>query len=91
MTFPINHAFKGPNGEFEIARLTGAVGGLAYVVGAHTFVAFEVFHKGRDFDLVAYCTAFPAGLAGVLVAIGGAVAIKDRNVAKANAERGEQP
>lgn len=91
MTYPITHAFKGPNGEFEIARLTGAVGGLAYVVGANVFVAFEVFHKGRAFDLVAYCTAFPAGLAAVLVAIGGAVAIKDRNVAKANAEKGDAP
>lgn len=91
MTYPITHAFKGPNGEFEIARSLGALGGLAYIAGANLFVAFEVFHRGREFDLIAYCTAFPAGLAAVLVAIGGAVAIKDRNVAKANAEKGDAP
>lgn len=76
------NALKGISGEYEINRLIGAFGGVSYVIGAHLFVAWNMA-EGRAFDLVAYCTAFPAGLGGAILAIGGAVAIKDRNVATA--------
>jgi hypothetical protein len=74
---------KGISGEFEINRVIGAVGALAYIVVAVGLTAFEVVGRGRPFDLVAWCTAFPAGLGIAVGAIAGAVAIKDRNVAAA--------
>lgn len=79
----IFEALKGIGGGFEINRIIGASGALAYIVGANAFVAWEVFHNGREFDLIAYCTAFPSGLAIAVGAIAGAVALKDRSVATA--------
>lgn len=76
-------ALKGIGGEFEINRVVGAFGALTYVIGANGFVAYEIFANGRAFDLIAYCTAFPTGLGIAVGSIAGAVAIKDRNVAKA--------
>ncbi len=83
MTWKINEAFKGPGGAFEVNRLIGALGATSYVVGAHVFVAHDVLWKGHEFDLIAYCTAFPAGLGIAVGAIAGAVALKDRHVASA--------
>lgn len=79
----IFNALKGIGGEVEINRLVGALGGFSYVIGANSFVGYEVLVKGREFDLTEYCIAFPAGLGVVVGAIAGAVAIKDRQVAKA--------
>lgn len=78
----ILNALKGIGGEFELNRLVGAFGGIAYVIGANVFVAWSMA-EGREFDIVAYCTAFPAGLAVIVGAIAGAVAWKDKGVASA--------
>lgn len=78
----ILNALKGIGGEFELNRLVGAFGGISYVIGANAFVAWSMA-KGREFDIVAYCTAFPGGLAVVVGAIAGAVAWKDKGVASA--------
>lgn len=80
----ILEALKG-NGEFEINRVVGAIGGLSYIVGANAFEGYEVFIAGKVFDLTAYCLSFPAGLGVVVGAIAGAVSLKDRNVAAAKA------
>lgn len=84
---------RGISNEFEINRVVGAFGSLVYVIGAHAFVAYEVFWRGREFDLTAYCLAFPSGLGVAVASIAGAVAIKDRNVASAKviAETGSKP
>lgn len=77
-------ALRGASGQIELNRLVGFVGGMAYVVGAHTFIGYDMIVNGRAFDVTAYCLAFPGGLA---VAAGGtalAVAVKDRSVATAN-------
>lgn len=77
-----SNALKGIGGEYEITRVIGFAGGVSYIVGAHSFVAWNLI-EGREFDLTAYCLAFPGGFAAVLTAIAGAAAIKDRNVAVA--------
>ena len=74
---------RNPGGSFEINRVVGAFGSLAYVIGANAFVAWDVFHMGKGFDVTAYCLAFPTGLGVAVGAIAGAVAVKDRNVAVA--------
>lgn len=78
----LSNALRGIGGEFELNRVVGALGGFAYVVGAHGFIAWHLV-RGGQFDLIAYCAAFPAGLGVVVGSIAGAVAIKDRNVASA--------
>ena len=78
----LSEALRGINGSYELNRLVGAVGGIAYIIGAHAFIAWNMV-EGREFDLVAYCTAFPGGLAIAVGAIAGAVAWKDKGVASA--------
>ena len=80
--FSLANALKGIGGEYELNRVVGAFGGVAYIVGANAFTAWQMA-EGRGFDLVAYCTAFPAGLGVVVGAIAGAVAWKDKGVASA--------
>jgi hypothetical protein len=89
----ITNILKGIGGEFEITRVLGSVGVLAYIVCAHVFVGYEVFYMNKEFDIVAYCTAFPGGLAVAVGAIVTAAGIKDRNVAAAQtvAATGSQP
>lgn len=72
------------NGSVEINRLVGFLGGIAYIVGAHVFLAYEVMWLGKSFDLGVYCLTFPTGLAAVVGGTAAAVSIKDRNVAVAN-------
>lgn len=79
----LSQALKGLGGEFEVNRLVGAFGVAAYTIGANIFVAVDVIVNGREFDVTAYCLAFPGGLGVALGALAGAVAIKDRNVATA--------
>ncbi len=83
MTWTITNALKGIGGEFELNRLVGAFGGVAYVIGAHVFLGYEVWWLGKDFDLESYCLTFPTGLGIAVGAIAGAVALKDRQVANA--------
>lgn len=78
----LTNALRGISGEFELNRVVGAFGGFAYVIGTHAFVGWNLW-AGREFDLVAYCAAFPGGLAVVVGAIAGAVAWKDKGVASA--------
>lgn len=78
----ISDFLRGPGGEYEITRGLGALGGIAYIIGAHAFVAWEI-HLGRGFDLTAYCLAFPGGLAAIVAAAAGGAAWKDKGTASA--------
>jgi hypothetical protein len=75
--------FKTTDGGYDVNRFVGVVGGIAYIIVA------QVVAIRTGADITAYCIAFPAGLAVVVGGTAGAVAIKDRNVAKAKAEGGE--
>lgn len=86
MNFNIANALRGMGGEFEINRVVGAIGGVAYILFANVFVAWNMV-KGREFNVTEYCLAFPGGLAVIVGAIAGAVAVKDRNVATAQVIR----
>lgn len=78
----LSNALRGIGGEYELTRVVGAGGGFSYIVGANAFVAWNMV-EGREFDITAYCIAFPGGLAAILVAIAGGAGLKDRNVAVA--------
>lgn len=79
----ITDALKGINGNFELNRLVGAFGGLVYIIAANVFVGYEVFYLSKDFDVTAYCLAFPGGLAVIAGGTAGAIAWKDKGVASA--------
>ncbi len=85
MRFDWTSAFKGANGDYEVNRFVGGVGVLVYVVSVPAFVAWNMA-EGRAFDIIAFCAAYPTGLGVAIGSIAGAVAIKDRNVAKAKTE-----
>lgn len=86
-------ALKGIGGGYELNRLVGFFGGIVYVIGANAFVGYEVFWIGREFDVTAYCLAFPGGLAVVAGGTAAAISLKDRNVAssKVIAQTGAVP
>ena len=77
----LTNALRGIGGEFELNRLVGFFGGVVYVISANVFVGYEVFWLGREFDVTAYCLAFPGGLAVVAGGTAAAISLKDRNVA----------
>ena len=77
--------FKGSAGTYEVNRFVGGVGVLVYVAAVPAFQAWNMA-EGRPFDVVAFCAAYPTGLGLAIGAIAGAVAIKDRQVAKAKTE-----
>lgn len=79
----IGQAIRGINGNIELNRLVGFFGGFVYVICANIFVGYEVFYLGKNFDITAYCLAFPGGLAVIAGGTAGAVAWKDKAVASA--------
>lgn len=84
-------ALRGAGGQIELNRLVGFVGGMAYVMCANAFVAWDTIVQGHRFDITAYCLAFPAGLAVVAGGTAAAVALKDKQVAQANAITAASP
>ena len=93
MTFPFESALRGVGGEYEISRVIGGFGALAYCVCANGFIAWEVLRHGKPFDLSTYCTLFPVGLAAIIAAAAGSAAVKDRQSATSRviAETGAVP
>jgi hypothetical protein len=83
----ITNALRGISGEFEINRVVGAIGTLAYISCSNAFVAYNVIWMRQAFNVTEYCLAFPGGLAVCVGAIAGAVSLKDRNVATATVIR----
>ncbi|MET3710428.1 hypothetical protein ABIC65_001108 [Sphingomonas trueperi] len=78
----ILHALKGINGEFEVQRVLGAVGTLTYIFSGPAFIWAGKVTATLD----TFCLAYPAGLGVCIGATAGAIALKDRQVAKAKVE-----
>lgn len=79
----VTNILKGITGQFEITRTLGAAGVAVYIVAVQVFVGYTVWGLGKPFDVVAYCTAFPAGLAVAIGIIAEAAGRKDKAVAAA--------
>lgn len=78
----ILNALKGIGGEYEVQRVLGAFGTLTYIVSAPAFIWAGKVTATLD----TFCIAYPAGLAACVGATAGAIALKDRQVAKAKTE-----
>lgn len=76
-------ALKGISGDYELNRLVGFFGGIAYTICANFFVGYEVIWLGKGFDVTAYCLSFSGGIAAIVTGTAGAVAWKDKGVASA--------
>jgi len=78
----ILNALKGIGGEYEVQRILGAFGTVIYAVTAPALVWTGKVTVSFD----TFCLAYPTGLAACIGATAGAIALKDRQVAKAKAE-----
>lgn len=78
----ISSAFKGPGGEYDVQRLLGALGTVIYAVTAPALVWAGVVSVSFD----TFCIMYPTGLAACVGATAGSIALKDRQVAKAQRE-----
>ena len=79
----ITNILRGISGQFEITRVLGAIGVAVYIVGVQIFVSYTVFYLQKPFDVIAYCAAFPTGLAVAIGIISEAAGRKDKAVASA--------
>jgi hypothetical protein len=79
------------NGEPEIGRVLLTTGVGASVAMPIVFQFLDMWHNGWHFDAVAWCAAYPGGLA--LLVTGGVVAIgrKERDVERARQTQPEAP
>lgn len=78
----ILNALKGASGEFEVQRVLGAFGTIVYIITAPSLVWAHIVQTSFE----GFCLAYPAGLAACVGATAGAIALKDRQLAKAKAE-----
>lgn len=78
----ILNALKGIGGEFEVQRILGAFGSVVFIVSAPALVWAGKITASFD----SFCLAYPAGIATCIGATAGAIALKDRQVAKAKSE-----
>lgn len=78
----ILNALKGIGGEYEVQRIIGAFGSIVFIVSAPALVWAGRIQASFD----SFCLAYPAGIATCIAATAGAIALKDRQVAKAKAE-----
>ena len=76
------NALKGIGGDFEVQRVLGAIGTLTYTFTAPALVWFGKVTVSFD----SFCIAYPAGLGACILTTAGAIALKDRQVAKAKSE-----
>lgn len=78
---------RGIGGEFELTRVAGAIGTAVFVATAAGYEGYDVIWRGVQFDVTAYCLAFPAGLSACVAAIAGAARWKDKGVEEAKVIR----
>lgn len=74
---------KGISGDYEIGRVSLAIGGLFAVVSPITFEWYEIVWNGGHFDVTAWCLAYPGGLVALVAGGVFAIASKDKSVAAA--------
>ena len=75
----ILNALKGISGEYEVQRILGAFGSIVFIVSAPALVWAGKITASFD----SFCLAYPAGIAACIGATAGAIALKDRQVARA--------
>jgi hypothetical protein len=75
---------RGVGGQFEIGRVSLAIGGFFAVTTPIGFEIYEVGWNGGHFDVASWCLAYPGGL--VALVAGGVFAIGNKEKAVAAAQ-----
>ena len=60
----LSNMLKGISGEFEIGRVLLASSGVSAITTPIGFTIWDMWH-GAHFDVAAWCTAYPGGLAAL--------------------------
>lgn len=74
---------KGIGGDYEIGRVSLAIGGMFSVTSPIAFEVYEIGWNGGHFDVTAWCLAYPGGLVALVAGGVFAIASKDKSVAVA--------
>lgn len=74
---------KGIGGDYEIGRVSLAIGGFLAVTSPIGFEIYEIGWNGGHFDVTAWCLAYPAGLVALITGGVLVIASKDKSVAAA--------
>lgn len=74
---------RGIGGEFEIGRVSLALSSFAGIITPVVFQSLDMAHNGFDFDVTAWCVAYPGGLAVLNSAGILSIGSKDKKVAEA--------
>lgn len=77
----MGNILKGISGEYEIGRVSLAIGGFFAVVSPIAFECYEIGWNGGHFDITAWCLAYPGGLTALVAGGVFAIASKDKGVA----------
>lgn len=56
---------RGISGDLEIGRVLLASGGAVAIFAPIIFIGCDMYFNNAHFDVVAFCTAYPAGLAAL--------------------------
>ena len=72
-------ALKGISGQYEVQRIIGAFGSVIFIVSAPALVWAGKIQASFD----SFCLAYPLGISACIGATAGAIALKDRQVARA--------
>lgn len=86
----LTNMLRNVRGEYEPIRVVGVAGGFVFIIGVQVFVGWNMA-MGREFDIVAYCTAFPGGLSAIIATVAGSLKVKDKATEEARAVAGDNP
>jgi hypothetical protein len=83
----IGNVLKGITGQFEIGRVSLAIGGVFATVSPIGFEIYEIGWNGGHFDVTAWCLAYPGGLVALVAGGVWGIGNKDKQVASAQVTR----
>jgi hypothetical protein len=87
----IANALRGIGGEIEIGRTLLASAAAAGIFSPIAFETYEVGWNGGHFDAVAWCLAYPGGLAALVTCGVLGIGSKDKSVAAARQTQAQPP
>lgn len=82
---------RATGGEFEIGRVSLAIGGFAAVVTPIAFEIYEIGWNGGHFDVTNWCLAYPGGIAALVSSGIYSIGNKEKQIATARLTVAQPP
>ena len=86
-----SNILRSTGGEWEIGRVSLAIGGFASVITPILFEIYEIGWNGGHFDVTAWCVAYPGGLAALTASGIFVIGNKEKQVALARLTVAQPP